>query len=54
MLALAARPPAEQVTSAAAEQQQPAEGDQVARQHPLQALHREAQVAADRRQGRRS
>ena len=44
-------PPSEQVAGAAAEQQQPAVGDQVARQHPLQALRREAQVAADRRQG---
>ena len=44
-------PPPEQVPGAAAEQQQPAVGDQVARQHPLQVLRREAQVAADRRQG---
>ena len=44
-------PPSEQVAGAAAEQQQPAVGDQVARQHPLQSLRREAQIAADRRQG---
>src|SRR6266498_3293383 len=44
MPAPVARPPA-------GEQQQAAVGDQVARQDPLQALCREAQVAADRRQG---
>src|SRR6266516_1845031 len=41
----------ERVPGAAAAQQQAAVGDQVARQDPLQALCREAQVAADRRQG---
>jgi len=44
-------PPPQQVSCTAAEQQQPSVGDQVARQHPLQALRREAQVTADRRQG---
>ena len=44
-------PPPEQVGGPAAEQQQPPVGDQVAGQDPLQVLHREAQVTADRGQG---
>ena len=41
---------AEQVGGAAAEQHEPAVGEQVAAQHPLQVLHREVQVGADRGQ----
>jgi hypothetical protein len=43
-------PAAEQVGGPAAEQQEPAVAEQVAAEDPLQVLHRESQVAADRRQ----
>ena len=43
-------PASDQVGRASAEQQEPAVGDEVAAEHPLQALLGEAQVVADRRQ----
>ena len=43
-------PATEQVGGAAAEQHEPAVGEQVAAEHPLQVLDREVQVGADRRQ----
>jgi hypothetical protein len=43
-------PPAEQISQAAAEQQEPAVGEQVRARDPLQALDREAQISPDHRQ----
>jgi hypothetical protein len=43
-------PPAEQVGSAPAEQEQPAEGERVGGHHPLQVGEGEAEVGLDRRQ----
>jgi len=42
--------PSEQVGEPSAEQQEPAVGDDVAAEHPLQVLHGEVQVAGDGRQ----
>src|SRR5215469_8312983 len=44
-----ANPPTVQVAGAAAEQQETAVGDQIAADHPLQVLHREAQMRPDGR-----
>jgi hypothetical protein len=43
-------PPAEQISQTAAEQQEPAVGEQVRARDPLQALDREVQISPNHRQ----
>ena len=44
------QPPTDEVGGSSAEQHEPAVGEQVGAQHPLQVLHREVQMGTDRRQ----